>query len=328
MTDTAWTSLPKAVHHCAHAELGAPITSWSDAVTAVQRPADRPAGIARTATGDALFLKAARTTDPFGLDYRAEAQLAAVLPAGVPTPRLRLAVEDEGWIVLGFDVATGYQPTEPWLPQQLRAVLAALDAAAPLLTPAPLSTLPTVAERMAGRCSTYGDLARTGHRDELHLEHLSDFERRHLERLVTLEESWKQAAAGDVLLHFDLRHDNVMLSQRADGADDIDCAANAAGNPAVTLLDWGRACTGQAWIDTACLLLLSDTGSVQPEDAFVASSRGAGADPWAVDSFLVALASYWRHAAARPVPLQSAQAQARRHASGEASVRWLRTRWV
>ncbi len=96
----------------------------------------------------------------------------------------------------------------------------------------------------------------------------------------------------------------------------------------VTLLDWGRACTGQAWIDTVCLLLLSDTGAVQPEDMFRRSERAAGADPNSVDAFLVALASYWRHAAARPVPAHDAPIRARRHASGEATVQWLRARWT
>jgi len=325
MTQGAWSALPTALRQCVQAGLGAPVTSWTAATSAVRRPAERPAGIARTAAGDTLFIKAARTGDAFGLDYQDEARLAAALPTGVPTPRLRLAIERDGWIALGFDVAAGHLPMEPWVPHQLQAVLTALDAAAPLLDPAPLTQLPTVAQRIAGRCSTYRDLAHSGCRDELRLSDLSGFERRHLDRLVALEDTWEPGAAGTSLLHFDLRHDNVMLDERAGTAGGV--RTDGTDGTAVAFLDWGRACTGQAWIDTACLLLLSDTGPVRPEDAFTASTRAAGADPNAVDAFLVALASYWRHAAARPMTLQSPDAQARRRASGEAIVRWLRTRW-
>lgn len=331
MTRTVWSSLPEVVRRCAETALRAPVTAWTDAVVAVERPIDRPAGVARTATGDGLFLKAARAEDAFAADYRAEARLAAVLPAGVPTPRLRLAQERNGWLILGFDVACGHQPAEPWLPHELRAVLNALDAAAPLLSSAPGHDVPSVAERMAGRCSTYRDLTRTGHRDELRLEHLSDFERHHLSRLAALEATWEQAAVGRALLHFDLRHDNLMLHESAPAAASStpgDGAGPGVDPPAVTFLDWGRACSGQAWIDTVCLLLLSDTGSVRLEEAFAGSARAVGADPQAVDAFLVALASYWRHAAARPAPAPSLHLQARQRASGQATLRWLWTRWA
>ncbi len=322
MADVVWASLPRVVRQCAEAELGAPVTGYSPAASAVERPADRPAGIARSAAGDRLFLKAARSHDAFAIDYRTEARVVAALPNAVPTPRLRLAAEQDGWTVLGFDAATGRLPAEPWRLRQLRGVIDVLDDAAPLLAGSSLSDLPTVADRMAGRCTTYRELACTGARDELQLADLSAFEHHHLDRLATLESTWEHRAAGPALLHFDLRHDNILVH------DTVLLDAPARSSDGVTILDWGRACTGQAWIDTVCLLLLSDTGAVQPEDLFGRSARAAGADTTSVDAFLVALASYWRHAAARPVSQQGARMRARRHASGEATVRWLRARWT
>lgn len=121
-----------------------------------------------------------------------------------------------------------------------------------------------------GRCTTYRELAGSGSRGDLLLTSLSTFEHRNLARLAALESLWEAGIAGSTLLHFDLHHDNVLVAE--DGG--------------VTIVDWGRGCTGQAWIDTVCLLLLSDTGAAQPEDIFARSSRAAGADPVAVDVFL------------------------------------------
>ncbi|WP_432949713.1 hypothetical protein ACQPXM_17190 [Kribbella sp. CA-253562] len=76
-----------------------------------------------------------------------------------------------------------------------------------------------------------------------------------------------------------------------------------------------------------CLLLESSIGSLDAEELFLRSSRGAAADPVAVDAFLVALASYWRHAGSQSADAMTRWMRARQVRSGEATVKWLRKRW-
>jgi hypothetical protein len=75
-----------------------------------------------------------------------------------------------------------------------------------------------------------------------------------------------------------------------------------------------------------CLLLESSIGSLDAEKLFLRSSRGAAADPVAVDAFLVALASYWRHAGSQPADEPARRMRVRQVRSGEATVKWLRSR--
>jgi hypothetical protein len=259
-------------------------------------------GIVRS-TNDRYFVKAVPLSSPWIDDCRTEAAIRSP-----HSPRLRWSAECAGFFVLVFDVAPGQEPDEPWRERDLQRVLAAtdhLDATAGSLT------LPTVADRMRGRCTTWQDLTVRGVRDRLTTHHLSGWERRNLKRLAELEAEWEGLVVGDHLLHFDLRHDNLRLTD--DGG--------------VRVLDWGRACLGPDWVDPVCLLLESSIGLLDAEKLFLQSSRGQAADPVAVDAFLVALASYWRHAGSQPAGATTRRMRARQVRSGEATVKWSRSRW-
>lgn len=231
-------------------------------------------GVATLESGERVFIKAVYG-DAAG--YREEAVVAAALPASVPTPRLRFAVERAGWVLLCFDEAPGALPHEPWWPGELEAALAALTTCARALTPSPVRGVPTLAERMAGW---------PGSRERDHPEWL----------------------AGDTLLHFDPRFDNFVIDGMA------------------MLVDWGRACTGPAWVDLVCLLLESDLGGRDPQQIFAGHPLGRAADPVQVDAFLVALASYWTHTSALPGPPHAPHLQARREYSRRATLAWLQAR--
>jgi hypothetical protein len=261
-------------------------------------------------SGDVFFVKAVPLNSPPAADYMTEARVAKALASKVPTPRLLFEGSVEGWVLLVFDAAKGQTPDEPWQRDQLLAVMKMLDGFSPRLTPSPVASLPTVADRMRGRCSTWSQLLATGSCGLLSVGELSRWEREHLPRLARLEGSWENMIHGETLLHFDLRHDNLKIDEHGQ----------------ICVLDWGRACIGPDWVDVVCLLLESDAGSTDLESLFRQSTRGTDADPRAVDAFLTILASYWRHAATltHDVP---AELKRRREFSSQSTLQWIQQRW-
>ena len=256
-----------------------------------------------------LFVKAAPASDPGLDDLETEARVAAALTHLLSTPALRFDDAIDGWFVLGFDLARGQMPQEPWQPAQLQGVLDSLDAVADTLTPSPVAALPTIADRMRGRTTTWRLLRSGEARESLTPNDLSAWERRNLDRLADLEARAEVSLTGQTLLHFDLRHDNLLIDDQA-----------------VTFLDWGRACIGPAWVDVACLLLESRTVVADLNGIFRGTARGAAADPSDVDVLLTIFASYWRHAATLPSEARPGL-RARRQYSAQATLGWLANRW-
>lgn len=81
------------------------------------------------------FCKGAATGNPMGWMHRNEARINPHLPAQMP--RLRWQVENDGWLLLGFDYVEGRHPDlSPGSPD-LPSVAAALNAMAMALTPCP-----------------------------------------------------------------------------------------------------------------------------------------------------------------------------------------------
>ena len=264
------------------------------------------AGVATGPAGAALFVKGVEAWRPMAADYPVEAAVAAALPASVPAPALRFTGEVAGWLVLGFDAVRGRTPHEPWENGDLALVLDALARAAPALTPSPVPGLPTVADRMRGRHELWAAMAAG-----TALETVGAWERRHADRLAALEQRFEAVVTGPCLVHFDLRHSNVLV--------DADSQ--------VSLVDWGRASLGPAWVDLVCLLLESAVAADGLDALFTAHPLAQGADPDAVDALLAVLLGYWTLEAPRPphpfIPgLRPRQEQSRR-----ATRAWLRQRW-
>ncbi|WP_214321924.1 phosphotransferase [Nonomuraea sediminis] len=268
------TDLPAALARELAHRLGSPLRAFAPAAGGYSRGTR---GIVTLADGARVFVKAtdAEPTD----DYRAEAVVSAALPAEVPAPRLLFSCEVDSWVLLCTDVAPGTPPPEPWREQDLAAALDVLTTCARALTPAPIPGLPTIAERMAGRCEIWNELHGPA------------------SRLARVEGRWTELVTGDTLLHFDPRHDNFM----------IDPATGTA-----MLVDWGRACTGPDWADLVCLLLLSDLGGRDPEEIFTRHPLGAGAPAEAVDAMLVMLAGYWTRSARLDSPVRARRERSRR----------------
>ncbi|MEW1960095.1 phosphotransferase [Kineococcus sp. NPDC059986] len=172
-----WSDLPAAVHDAVADVLGSAV------VHAVSQPGGFSPGSAdrvATAGGTRAFVKAvspAQNTASPAMHAR-EARIAALLPLGVPAPRLLGAREVGDWQVLVLEDVPGRHPTLPWRADELALVVAALQELAAVGTPCPVPDLPTARESLA---------------TELPAEALA-----HLD--------------GDTLVHLDLRADNLLIA--------------------------------------------------------------------------------------------------------------------
>ena len=135
----------------------------------------------------------------------------------------------------------------------------------------------------------------------------------HLDRLVALEDAWPQAAAGDRLLHLDLRNDNMLV--RPDGT--------------VALVDWPWAAAGNPVMDLVGLLpsaVLS--GARDPEQLLLSTGTGSAADPDAVTSLVAAFAGRMEEHARRPPPPALPTVRAFQAAQARVARDWLLQRWA
>jgi len=305
--ERSWCDLPASARTGIERRLGGAVCAFDPATGGFS---DGVLGLVTTLAGRA-FIKAVPSDSSSAADYCTEAAVSQILPSGVPTPELRFTFEQHGWLILCFDAVDGRHPAEPWAAGQLDAVLQTLRACGNALSAVALPGLLTVADRMQGRCRTWRSLAETGMHDQLGVDDVSAWERDHLDRLAQVEDGWEHQVDGEDLLHFDLRFDNIMLGPGG----------------GVWFLDWGRACVGPRWVDVVCLLLESDLGAIDAPATFAAHTLGSSPDSRAVDAFLVALASNWRHSATEPSPPHAPDLQARRIRSRDQTLAWLAHRW-
>ena len=163
--------------------------------------------------------------------HRQEAHVLAaleplIISRQLPIPRLYGTVDRPPWIALVLQDVAGRQPQLPWRTAELRQVVAALDQLADALIPAP-APVPAVGERLGAEFTGWRTLATSPGRD-----HLDPWSRAHLDQLADLEATWADHAAGDTLLHADIRADNILLT----------------GHGAM-VVDWPWACRGAAFTD-------------------------------------------------------------------------------
>lgn len=186
------------------------------------------------ASGRSLFVKAVRDRDnPDSRELNsAEAAVLAAMPEGAPVPAL-IDVFDEGeWFVLVTEVAPGALPDQPWTPDQLEQVLAALDDLQAETTPCPVSGLRSVPETLGPDLLGFEHVAADPPSD------LDPWLSDHLEDLRVAAVRGIDALAGDTLCHTDVRSDNMLI---------------AAGG-AVNFVDWAHASRGSRVSDALQLL--------------------------------------------------------------------------
>ncbi|MFC5815664.1 phosphotransferase [Nonomuraea harbinensis] len=230
------------------------------------------------------------------LIYRAEAAISAALPAAVPAPRLLTSFELDGWVTLVFEDIEGRHPVTPWRRDELDLVLAAVRRMGAELTPSPIDA-PPIAER-------FGDAFR-GWRRLLGEDTagLDPWALRHLAALAELESGWAVGAAGDTLLHSDLRADNLLVA-----------------GDRVYVVDWPWACTGAAWFDLMAMLpSVAMQGGPAPQELLP--------DPApAITAALAGLTGFFLRQSRLPAPPGLPTLRAFQHAQGVEALEWLRHR--
>ena len=304
-TRMSWAAAPLVVRSAVESRFGT-VVAFDD------QPGGFSPGIAARlvlADGASVFVKsvsAELNADTMAM-HRAEARVAAALPAAAPTPRLRDSFDVDGWVTLVFDAVDGRQPAQPWRDAELRRVVAAMDVLVDELTPSPIA-VPSMGDLFAGAFSQWRRVAA----GELALDDpADDWLRSNLDVLVDLESRWAQAARGRTLLHGDIRADNILLDD--DGR--------------VWFVDWPSACIGAAWMDVVFMAPSVELAGGPAAETTVAMSRHAAAAPADdVNAVVAALAGYFVLQSRRPPPPGIPTVRAFQAAQGEVAVRWLRDR--
>ena len=302
-----WDAVPEPVRAGVEQICGAPV------VRATSQPGGFSPGVAaRLLCGDGTrwFVKAVSAeVNPVtpGMHRREAEILRALDPmiaAGrLPVPRLRGTLEADPWTVLILDDIEGRHPRMPWHSDDLAEVLAAVDRLAGALTPAPIDA-DAVTRRFADDFTGWRTLAAAP-------DHagIDPWSRAHLDQLAELERSWPDHAAGDTLLHMDLRADNVLLT--GDG---------------VMIFDWPHACQGAAFIDIVLLApSVTMQGGPPPAEQLAMTRAGRAASRPALASVVCALAGYVTWRSLQPPPPGIPTVRAFQAAQAAIARQWLAT---
>ena len=212
--------------------------------------------------------------------------------------------DDRGWVLLLFEDVDGRHPAQPWRPDELDRVVAAMEDLAGTLTPSPLpaSVVGTAGERLLGRRSWRR--LRDDHPSRL--DSVDKWTRRHLDTLVAIEDSVADALAGDTLLNYDVRADNILLTQER-----------------TWFVDWPHACVGPPWLDVVAFApSVTMQGGPPPEDVASRHSAYRAADPDAVTAAVAELAGFFTHQAAQPPPPGLPTLRAFQDAQGTIAREW------
>jgi aminoglycoside phosphotransferase (APT) family kinase protein len=312
MTRLPWEQVPAPLRAAAEHRLGGAVTA------AVTQPGGYSPGAAARLeldTGRRAFAKAVGpelNPDSPGI-YRAEARIAAALPAAAWAPEFLGVIDSGGWVLLLFEDIDGAPPAVPWRPRELARVLAAMADLAAALTPAPLAA-PAIAELHGASFTGWRQLAAehqaAGHQAAQGQADLDPWARAHLAALAQLEAGWADAAAGGSLVHADLRSDNILLT-----AD------------RVVFVDWPWACRAAPWFDLVGMLpSITLEGGPPPGEVLAAHPVTRDADPEAVTAVVAALAGYFICQSRRPGPPGLPTLRAFQAAQGQVALDWLRAR--
>lgn len=297
-----WEALPTEFRAALEERLGAQV------VEAVTQPSGFSPGLAarlRLADGRRVFVKAVHemaNPDTPGI-HRHEATILARLPATVPAPRLLWTYDEAGWVALCLEDIDGRHPYEPWTDADLTLVIAAAKQMAKGLTPSPIEI---------NRTAAYG-FAKTinGWRVALERreERLEPWVLRHLAELADLESRAPDASAGETLLNFDMRADNILIS-----------------GDRVYFVDWPWARIGAWWIDLLCMAPSVEMQGGPKCASFLERLELDDVARDAIDAIVCAMAGYFAVHALDPPPPGIPTVRAFQAAQGGFAVAWLRDR--
>lgn len=299
-----WEQLPESVRAAIEERIGGHV------IEAVTQPGGFSPGLAarlRTNAGQRFFVKAvSEAGNPDSPDiHRREARVVAALPVDAPVPRLLWSYDEQGWVALCFEDIEGHLPAQPWQPEELSQVVAAMPRLSSFLTPSPLpqeAAGPWFAKNICG----WRELLATPDRQ------LDGWSMRNLERLADLETTAPEWIEGDTLLHNDIRADNILLSDRG-----------------VYFVDWPWARTGAAFVDWVLFApSVTMQGGPGPDELLRRFDVG-DISSMAITAVVATMAGFFLAASRRPAPPGLPTLRPFQAAQGEVALAWLRerTRW-
>jgi hypothetical protein len=303
-----WSDLPQDIRRLVSRRLGGVVDAGPSAGSGFTSGF---AAVLRGGNGP-VFVKAVNVNDNAVIAdcYRREALINKALPGEVPAPRLRWFEEqDRGWIVLGFDaVDGGRMPSAPWQPDELASTLDAYTITAEALS-TPSAALRDVGLKPIGDGSDFTDWRDLagGTSSDL-LPPWVPTDRR--DALAELESQWRQAVAGDAVLHHDLRQDNVLIDT----------------NGAAWFCDWNWPCLGASWFDLVLLLATAHADGHDATSVFTSHPTAHGVDGEQLDAALAALAGFFLVSGAQPSADWSPYIRQHQTWCGEVTLRWLADR--
>lgn len=303
----AWDEVDPGVRAVLERALGSAV------VEAVNQTGGFSPGLAarcRLADGRRVFIKAVSPAqNPQACRiHRREAEVAAQLPPEVPAPRLHHVHDDGEWVALVFHEVAGRQPQEPWRWDELDVVVPALQRLGEQLTPTPVPSLQPVQDRYAAVFDGWRRLAGgDGDPSSYGPAVVAD-----VDRLAELEAGWAEAAAGEALLHTDLRADNLLLAD--DGT--------------LVLVDWPWACNGAAFVDLVLLLpSVGLGGGPAPHEVIERHGLFADVDPDALGAVVAALAGFFVRQSLDDPPPGLPTVRAFQRAQAEVAIGWVQA-WL
>ncbi|MBM7830574.1 aminoglycoside phosphotransferase (APT) family kinase protein [Agromyces cerinus] len=302
-----WAALPPELTSEIASLLGAPV------VEARSQPSGFSSGSAdriRTSDGLRAFVKAAHVDHNAGTTalHRQELAFMRAAPSGLPAPELLGGIELDGWVALIFRDIDGSHPGARLDGSDVHHVLDALHVL-PRVRGSMAIDLPNIADEVSADGESWDELVADGA-----VGHLPEWARANLDRLATASRRAGAAVAGDHLVHFDCRADNMLLD---DGGR-------------VWLVDWPWAAIGAPWFDGMSYLL--DTRlrgeTVDAESVISAHPMFDGVPQGDLDAALAATTGAFFNKARLPAPANMPTLRAFQRREAVAGMEWLRERWA
>lgn len=298
----AWPHLPPHVRALIERRCGSPV-----AEAASQDAGFTPgfASVLTCADGSRHFVKAASTKAQRTIAeaYRAEARNLAALPEAAPAPRLRWLHDADDWVVLGIEHVAARQPSRPWTRADLDASVAMTAGMAGALTPVPPDlAAPEIATELA-EWPAYWDRLRAAP------PHLPAFAA-HADEAAALAADFGEVAAGETLVHLDIRDDNLLLAD--DGR--------------VLLCDWKWPVVGAPWLDTVLLMIGPRGDGLDVDAALAAAPLTRDLPAESVDVVLALIAAHFLLSSTLPIPSTSPHIRDHQRWQGAVCWQWLAER--
>jgi hypothetical protein len=270
----SWADVPPRVRVAVDRHLGSPIT------TAVsQHGGFSPGAAVRVvcADGRRAFVKAVGLSlnpDSPGL-HRAELATMSVLPDDLPAPKLLASYDDGDWVALVLEDIDGRRPGVPWSEQDAWLVADSLGTLARTTAPLQLRDYCDVVSML----TCWDKVAEDP--DGIDPALLA-----RLPEMLAAQPLAREVTAGDALVHWDARADNMLIR---DGR--------------AVLLDWAWASRGAPWLDTLVLAMdFTVQGGPDPDDFLRRNEVTRDVPPAHLRSVLETLLGMFAHRARQPAP--------------------------